>query len=150
MTRSPIVRAALVLGFTTAGIASAAAQAGVIDPDYASVEERMHKEQTSKCGNLNVIRRVQCSSGVRQEYAQRGLLRGTAEYITKNYGSFAARQLDEQIRERNKVFRQVRNLSTLDERRPGEVTYSDMSIEVSELARLIRSKGGRPPEVQYR
>ena len=132
------VSAALILFATS--FASTAARAELIDPEYKAVQDKMKSEVSARCPNNAGPRHMTCFENILQDYKSRGLMRGTTQYIDLKYGSFSAKDLNQQIIDRNKFYGQTTGSSF--NLKPGEITNEMMSIEVSELHHLIDLKGG--------
>jgi hypothetical protein len=135
------MRSILVLTIIT--LLPVAAEAQVIDQDYRKAEQAMKQEVSTSCGGLNPIKQNICFKKIYGNYKASGQLRGTGEYIRKHFSDAPVTELDNEIRKRNSLFRQIRS-EFADNRQVGELTSSAMEIEVSELRALINEKGGMP------
>ncbi len=135
------MKSALALAFVI--LATSPSTAQVIDQDYRRAEQAMKQEVAGACGGLTPIKHSACFKRIYGKYKASGQLRGTGEYIRKNFSDASVEELDNEIRKRNAIFRQVRSEYS-DNRQIGELTDDGMEIEVSELRALINEKGGMP------
>ena len=126
------------IGLLVAGLCSNIAHADVIDPAFKQVEDKMAAEMKSSC--TVIVQRLRCWDAIRHKYEELGVVRGTPEYIDKNYGALSAKDMNAQIIALNKFYGQTRGSPS--DRKHGELTDNMMSIEVSELHHLIDLKGG--------